>query len=66
MIDINKILPEQIKTDMPEFNPGDHIRVQVRVVEGDKERLQSFEKYSRNRRLFSKCNFGRMWQFTSL
>ena len=43
MIDINKILPEQIKTDMPVFNPGDHIRVQVRVVEGDKERLQSFE-----------------------
>jgi large subunit ribosomal protein L19 len=41
MIDINKILPEQIKTDMPEFNPGDHIRVQVRVIEGDKERLQS-------------------------
>ena len=43
MIDVNKILPEQIKTDMPEFNPGDHIRVQVRVIEGDKERFQSFE-----------------------
>ena len=43
MIDINKILPDQVKTDMPKFNPGDHIRVQVRVIEGDKERLQSFE-----------------------
>ena len=43
MIDINKIAPDQIKTDMPVFNPGDHIRVQVRVIEGDKERLQSFE-----------------------
>ena len=43
MIDVNKILSEQLKTDMPEFNPGDHIRVQVRVIEGDKERLQSFE-----------------------
>jgi len=43
MIDVNRILPEQIKTDMPEFNPGDHIRVQVRVIEGDKERFQSFE-----------------------
>lgn len=43
MIDINKILPEQLKTDIPEFNPGDHIRVQVRVIEGDKERFQSFE-----------------------
>lgn len=43
MIDINKIVPEQMKTDLPKFNPGDHIRVQVRVIEGDKERLQSFE-----------------------
>jgi large subunit ribosomal protein L19 len=43
MIDINKIAEDQIKTDMPKFNPGDHIRVQVRVIEGDKERLQSFE-----------------------
>ncbi|MCZ7610622.1 MAG: 50S ribosomal protein L19 [Ignavibacterium sp.] len=43
MIDVNKILPEQLKTDIPEFNPGDHIRVQVRVIEGDKERFQSFE-----------------------
>lgn len=43
MIDVNKILSEQLKTDMPEFNPGDHVRVQVRVIEGDKERLQSFE-----------------------
>ncbi len=43
MIELNKILHEQVKTDMPVFNPGDHIRVQVRVIEGDKERLQSFE-----------------------
>lgn len=43
MIDINKIVADQIKTDMPDFNPGDHVKVQVRVIEGDKERLQSFE-----------------------
>ncbi len=43
MIDLNKILPEQMKTDMPQFSPGDHIRVHVRVVEGDKERIQPFE-----------------------
>jgi large subunit ribosomal protein L19 len=43
MIDLTKITPDQVKTDMPAFNPGDHIRVQVRVIEGDKERLQSFE-----------------------
>lgn len=43
MVDISKILPDQIRSDFPAFNPGDRIRVQVRVVEGDKERLQSFE-----------------------
>lgn len=43
MVDISKILPDQIRSDFPRFNPGDRIRVQVRVVEGDKERLQSFE-----------------------
>ncbi len=43
MVDINKILPDQIRSDFPKFYPGDHIRVQVRVVEGDKERLQTFE-----------------------
>ncbi|MGE5350455.1 MAG: 50S ribosomal protein L19 [Acidobacteriota bacterium] len=32
-----------MKTDLPEFNPGDHIRVHVRVIEGDKERIQPFE-----------------------
>ena len=28
---------------MPAFNSGDHIRVHVRVIEGDKERIQPFE-----------------------
>ena len=31
------------RTDLPEFRPGDTIRVMVRVREGDKERLQAFE-----------------------
>lgn len=43
MIDVNKILPEQIKIDLPVFSPGDHIKVHVRVIEGDKERIQPFE-----------------------
>lgn len=43
MVDINKVATEQIRTDLPSFNPGDHIRVHVRVIEGDKERLQPFE-----------------------
>ena len=37
--DINK---EQIK-ELPEFSPGDDIVVQVRVKEGQRERLQAFE-----------------------
>lgn len=32
-----------LRTDIPDFNPGDTIRVYVRIKEGDKERLQSFE-----------------------
>ncbi len=43
MVNINKILPEQLKEDIPAFAPGDHIRVHVRVIEGDKERIQPFE-----------------------
>ena len=32
-----------VKADVPEFRPGDRIRVHVRVVEGDKSRIQVFE-----------------------
>lgn len=43
----NKIIQaldaEQIKTDVPEFSPGDTIVVQVKVKEGNRERLQAFE-----------------------
>jgi large subunit ribosomal protein L19 len=34
---------EYLRTDLPEFQPGDTIRVNVRVREGDKERIQAFE-----------------------
>ena len=33
----------QLKTDVPTFSPGDTINVHVRVVEGDKERIQQFQ-----------------------
>ena len=33
----------QIREDVPQFAPGDTLRVNVRVREGDKERLQAFE-----------------------
>src|SRR6201992_2847303 len=31
------------RTDIPAFVPGDTVRVQVKIKEGDKERLQAFE-----------------------
>jgi large subunit ribosomal protein L19 len=34
---------EQLREGLPAFRPGDTIRVNVRVREGDKERLQAFE-----------------------
>ncbi|MCY3838001.1 MAG: 50S ribosomal protein L19 [Gammaproteobacteria bacterium] len=43
----NKIIEElesaQVKTDIPDFAPGDTVVVQVRVREGSRERLQAFE-----------------------
>ncbi len=40
---IQEIDQQQLKQDMPEFSPGDTVVVQVRVKEGDRERLQAFE-----------------------
>jgi large subunit ribosomal protein L19 len=33
----------QMRTDIPAFRPGDTVNVHVRVVEGDKERIQQFQ-----------------------
>ncbi len=40
---IQELESEQLKTDIPGFSPGDSVRVQVRVKEGNRERLQAFE-----------------------
>ncbi len=40
---INDIEQEQLKSDVPDFSPGDTIVVQVRVKEGERERLQAYE-----------------------
>ena len=40
---IDRIEAEQLRKDVPAFKPGDTVRVHVRVVEGDKERIQVFE-----------------------
>lgn len=40
---IKTIESEQIRKDIPEFRPGDTVRVNVKVVEGARERIQAFE-----------------------
>ena len=40
---IEKLLAKTRRTDLPSFGPGDTIRVQVKIREGEKERLQAFE-----------------------
>src|SRR3954452_4340465 len=38
-----EVAREGLRTDIPAFDPGDTVRVMVRVREGDKERLQACE-----------------------
>ena len=40
---IEEITKEQLKSDLPEFRPGDTVRVHVKVVEGTRERIQVYE-----------------------
>jgi len=40
---LSKFIQKNRRTDIPEFRPGDTIRVHVKIREGDKERLQAFE-----------------------
>jgi len=40
---IEKLLAKSRRTDIPQFGPGDTVKVNVKIKEGDKERLQAFE-----------------------
>lgn len=40
---IQELENEQLKQDLPAFAPGDTVVVQVRVIEGERERLQAYE-----------------------
>ena len=40
---IKAIETEQLRSDLPDFKAGDTVRVHVKVVEGEKERIQVFE-----------------------
>ena len=39
----DKITKSQIRTDLPEFRVGDTVRVDLKIKEGNRERIQSFE-----------------------
>ena len=40
---IDRIDQEQMRFDHPEFRPGDTVKVHIRIVEGNKERIQVFQ-----------------------
>ena len=40
---IQRFMAKAQRTNLPAFKPGDTVRVQVKIKEGDKERLQAFE-----------------------
>jgi large subunit ribosomal protein L19 len=47
---LNELQREQLQEGLPEFSPGDTVRVLYRVREGDKERIQAFEGVCLGRR----------------
>ncbi|MFO7263522.1 MAG: 50S ribosomal protein L19 [Bacillaceae bacterium G1] len=40
---IREVTKDQLRTDHPDFRPGDTLRVHVKVLEGQRERIQVFE-----------------------
>ncbi len=40
---IDKIDLEQMRFDIPDFRPGDTVKVHIRIIEGNKERVQVFQ-----------------------
>ena len=40
---IEMIENEQLRHDMPDFRAGDTVKVHIRIIEGDKERVQIFQ-----------------------
>ncbi|NUN10133.1 MAG: 50S ribosomal protein L19 [Ignavibacteriaceae bacterium] len=43
MFSLNELATEGQRNQFPNFKPGDHIKVFVKIIEGDKEREQPFE-----------------------
>lgn len=40
---LDKVASKQLRSDIPEFRVGDTVRVDVKIIEGKKERIQAFE-----------------------
>ncbi len=40
---VTAITSNSLKTDIPDFRPGDNVKVHVKIIEGEKERIQVFE-----------------------
>jgi len=40
---LKSVETEQLRNDIPDFRPGDTVRVDVKIVEGTRERVQSFQ-----------------------
>ena len=43
MTQIEQLEKENIRLDMPNFRPGDTVKVHVKITEGEKERIQAFQ-----------------------
>ena len=42
---IDSVNQEYLKNDIPEFNVGDTVRVSIKIKEGNRERIQTFEGF---------------------
>ncbi len=40
---LREVVADELRTDVPQFSPGDTVRVNYRIREGSKERIQAFE-----------------------
>ena len=40
---VNEVTASQLRNDLPEFSSGDEVRVSVRIIEGNKSRIQNFQ-----------------------
>ena len=40
---VNEVAASQIRKDLPDFSSGDEVKVSVRIIEGNKSRIQNFQ-----------------------